>query len=51
MIEEIDFAVKYPFSQSAKNILADFDLNDKIVNLALERIKRAFSNEIKQKIL
>lgn len=44
-MEEIDFAVKYPFTRIAKEILIknNVEISEQIVELAIERIKTALS--------
>jgi DNA primase large subunit len=42
---DIDFALRYPFSSKAKEFLANAEVNDVIVEHALERIKLALKGE------
>jgi DNA primase large subunit len=47
-MEEYDFALYYPFSQSAKDILGsrETQLNERIIELASNRIKKALKGEL-----
>jgi DNA primase large subunit len=49
-MEEIDFSVRYPFSSAAKKILSsrDMQLNERIIELASDRIKKALKGEIRK---
>lgn len=46
---ELDFAVRYPFSSAAKNILSESKtaLDERIIELALERIRKALKGDSK----
>ena len=46
----LDFAVRYPFSIEARQYLNDLNLNDKIVQLAIERIKNSLESKVTKKI-
>ncbi|MEW6749298.1 MAG: hypothetical protein AB1295_06345 [Candidatus Micrarchaeota archaeon] len=41
----LDFAIKYPFSESAKSALAGAELTERIVELAVERIQKALKGD------
>jgi DNA primase large subunit len=45
MEEGLDFAVKYPFSESARKSLEGLELTDRIVELAVERIKKGIRGD------
>jgi hypothetical protein len=45
MDEGLDFAVKYPFSDSARKGLEGIQLTDRIVELAVERIKKGIRGD------
>lgn len=47
-MEELDFAVRYPFSSTAKRLLGEkeTELNEQIIELAANRIKKALKGEI-----
>lgn len=45
MDEGLDFAVKYPFSDSARKCLEGIQLNERIVELAAERIRKAMRGD------
>ncbi len=49
---ELEFAVRYPFSNSARQILTDSKtvLNERIVELALERIRKALRGDSRVKV-
>ncbi|MBU0532388.1 hypothetical protein KKB44_02745 [Candidatus Micrarchaeota archaeon] len=44
-MEDLDFALKYPFSSEAKRIIEDMALTDQIVILGVERIKKSLRGE------
>ena len=50
-MDELDFAVKYPFSESARKSLEGVELNERIVELALIRIKKAITGDSSAKML
>ena len=41
----LDFAVRYPFSPSAKDAIADIEVNERIIILARERIMKSLMND------
>ncbi len=41
----MDFALKYPFSERAKQRIADVELNDRIIRMGIERVKKALSGD------
>lgn len=43
MVEGLEFALRYPFSESAKKYIKDIEISERIVELAVERIKKALS--------
>jgi len=45
MAEGIDFAQRYPFSAAAKSALGDMQLGERIVELAIERIRKALKGD------
>ncbi len=51
MEEASEFAVRYPFSESARKTLEGFVLTERIVDLAVERIKKALANDRSQRML
>jgi DNA primase large subunit len=51
MTEGLDFALRYPFSESAKRSLEGLVLNDGIIELAVERIKKALTGDRSQRML
>ncbi len=51
MDEALDFAVRYPFSESARKSLEGFVLTERIVELAVERIKKALAGDRSQRML
>lgn len=51
MEEAIDFAVKYPFSESAKKNIEGVSLSERIVDLAIERIKKGLRGDSSTKML
>src|SRR5512143_3791361 len=51
MEEAPEFAVRYPFSESARRSLEGLVLTDRIVDLAVERIKKALANDRSQRML
>jgi DNA primase large subunit len=48
---ELDFSVKYPFSASAKRAIEGISLTGRIVDLGLERIRKALKGESAAKML
>jgi DNA primase large subunit len=44
-MEEAEFALRYPFSPQAKTFIEDIELTENIVELGLERIKKALKGE------
>ncbi|MBI5047203.1 hypothetical protein HZC07_05755 [Candidatus Micrarchaeota archaeon] len=51
MDESIDFCVKYPFLDAARRHIESLTLNEKILELAVERLKRALKGESATKML
>jgi DNA primase large subunit len=51
MAEGLDFAVRYPFSESARKNIDSMTLSDKIVELAVERVKKALKGESSVRML
>lgn len=51
MAEGLDFAVRYPFSESAKPHIHGMILNERIVELAVERVKKALKGESSARML
>ena len=51
MAEGLDFALRYPFSESAKKSLEGIDLNERIIDLAVERIRKALRGEPANRML
>jgi DNA primase large subunit len=51
MEEGLGFAVKYPFSASAKAALSGTELNERIVDMAIERLKKALKGDKSVKML
>lgn len=51
MEEGLDFAVKYPFSESAKKHIQGMAADERIVELAVERIKKAMKGESSARML
>ncbi|MDD5171966.1 MAG: hypothetical protein PHF60_02925, partial [Candidatus ainarchaeum sp.] len=51
MAEGLDVAVRYPFSESAKKHIQGFALNEMIVELAVERVKKALKAESSVRML
>ncbi|HSB46478.1 MAG TPA: hypothetical protein VLD37_00575 [Candidatus Bilamarchaeum sp.] len=47
----LDFAVRYPFSEAAGKFLEGLDLNDRIIELGLERVKKAVKGEPSARML
>ncbi|MBI5228425.1 hypothetical protein HY988_07575 [Candidatus Micrarchaeota archaeon] len=50
-MESLDFATKYPFSQEAKLFIKDLTLTERIVELAVERIKKAVGGQTTARML
>ena len=51
MGEVLDFAVRYPFSDGAKKALEGTELTERIVELAVERIKKALKGDKAARLL
>ncbi|VVC02702.1 DNA primase large subunit PriL [Candidatus Bilamarchaeum dharawalense] len=51
MAEGLDFALKYPFSESAREYIKDLSLSERIVDLGVERIKKALSEKSSPRML
>ncbi len=51
MDDSLDFALKYPFSESARKSLEGLVLTERIVDLAVERIKKALVGDRSQRML
>lgn len=51
MEEGLDFAVKYPFSESARKNIDGMTLSERIIELAVERIKKALRGESSARML
>ncbi len=51
MEASLDFAVKYPFSEAAKSFIKEMTITDRIVDLAVERIKKAVSGQPSTRML
>ncbi|MBI2079956.1 hypothetical protein HYT84_04260 [Candidatus Micrarchaeota archaeon] len=49
-MEEIDFAVKYPFTSQAKKLLEEVQLTDSIILKGIERIKASLESRRRQSI-
>jgi DNA primase large subunit len=47
----LDFAVKYPFSEAARKFLEGLDLNERIIELGRQRIKKAVKGEASARML
>jgi len=47
----LDFAVSYPFSDSAKEAIEGIEINDRIIDLAIGRIGKALRNDPASKML
>ncbi|MFH1520329.1 MAG: hypothetical protein ABID61_01660 [Candidatus Micrarchaeota archaeon] len=45
MVEGLEFALRYPFSDSAKEYIKNIDISERIIELAVERIKKALSEK------
>lgn len=50
-MDDLDFALKYPFSSEAKTIIENINLTDRIVELGAERIKKALKGESSTKMV
>lgn len=44
-MDELEFAVKYPFTEEAKGQIAGMQLNDRIIEMGAERVKKALRGE------
>ncbi len=44
-MDELGFAVKYPFTEEAKGQIAGMQLNDRIIEMGAERVKKALRGE------
>ncbi|MCI0504327.1 hypothetical protein L0Y65_06500 [Candidatus Micrarchaeota archaeon] len=51
MAEGLEFALRYPFCESAKSALAGMDLSERIVDLAVERLLKALKGDKSAKML
>jgi len=51
MDEGLDFAVKYPFSDSARKSLEGIQLTERIVGLAVERIKKGIRGDDRPRVV
>jgi DNA primase large subunit len=50
-MDELDFAVKYPFTSEAKAIIENATLTDRVIELGLERVKKALKGDDKARML
>ena len=50
-MEESEFAAKYPFSNQAKKLISQTQISDKVVQIAIERIKKAAEGQISPRVL
>jgi DNA primase large subunit len=50
-MEGLEFALKYPFSEKAKEYIRDLSLSERIVELGVERIKKALSEKSSPRML
>lgn len=50
-MDELDFAVRYPFTSEAKAVIENATLTDRVVELGLERIKKALRGDEKARML
>ena len=50
-MEGLDFAVKYPFSLEAKAFIKELTITERIVDLAVERIKKAVNGQTTSRML
>jgi DNA primase large subunit len=50
-MEGLDFALRYPFSESSRKAMEGISLSERIVDLAVERIKKALKGESATKML
>ncbi|MBI5223214.1 hypothetical protein HY990_02220 [Candidatus Micrarchaeota archaeon] len=46
-MEELDFATAFPFSEGAKKYISNSLINEKVIEIAIERIKRGMAGEIR----
>ncbi|MFH1785598.1 MAG: hypothetical protein ABH842_04160 [Candidatus Micrarchaeota archaeon] len=50
-MEGLEFALRYPFSESAKAYIKGVDLSERIIDLGVERIKKALTEKSSPKML
>ncbi|MBD3210929.1 hypothetical protein GF318_06135 [Candidatus Micrarchaeota archaeon] len=51
IMDDLDFALKYPFSSEAKQIVQNIHLTDRVLELGAERIKKALRGESKARVV
>jgi DNA primase large subunit len=50
-MEESELAARYPFTEVAKRLISETQISDKIVQIAMERIRKAAEGQISTRIL